>query len=439
MRKIHVQLTHSNRLRIRNRTFLQWITLLVAYWSVAFKPISYLPGALSYFKYVPDAVLFAMIILNLPKGRMKVRKDQIPVICIVIGFFFYALLVYLIRYQSAAYFLWGFRNNFRFYIAFFAFITYLDEIDVEGWFKTMDVLFWINVALSAVQFFVLGIKGDFLGGIFGILGASNGYTLCFMSIVITVSLLKSFSGQAKLMGSMARCVAGIVVAVMAEMRFFFFLLLLLMVAAAIMTNFSLKKCIYIGFGVAVLVLGASVLADIFEFEGFFSLRSMWKTATLKSYSSSGDVNRLTAIASVIERLDLTLLEQMFGFGLGNCDTSAFAICNTPFFQQHGYMHYHWFISSMVFLETGYTGLIMYALFIFACFMKAYRLNKSNHSVYAQLAMIISGVCFILIFYDSSLRIESGYMMYFVLALPFIGQDSARKESESMNLKEKEVR
>ena len=241
MRKMHVQLIHNNRLRLRNRTFLQWVTLLVAFWSVIFKPVSYFPGALSYFKYVPDAIVFALLIMTLRRERVRFRRDMMAVVRIAIGFFFYTLLIYMIQYQSVAYFLWGFRNNFRFYIAFFAFVAYLDERDITTWFNAMNTLFWVNAALSVFQFFALGIKGDYLGGIFGILGASNGYTLCFMSIVLTKSLLDSFAGRTKLTGSMAKCVVAIIVAVMAEMRFFFFVMLFLTLFAAVITNFSIKK------------------------------------------------------------------------------------------------------------------------------------------------------------------------------------------------------
>ena len=85
------------------------------------------------------------------------------------------------------------------------------------------------------------------------------------------------------------------------------------------------------------------------------------------YVSNNDINRLTAIPSLIQRLDLSPMQQFFGLGLGNCDTASFSICNTPFYRHYDYLHYTWFTSAMIFLETGYLGLGLYTSFFVSCF------------------------------------------------------------------------
>ena len=427
MKRSDIQFVRKNRFALRNRTIIQWMVVIVSFWSILFKSISLLPGPLSYLKYVPDGFLLVLLVLALFKKRFSFRRTLLSPLRLVLIFFSFCLITGICRYQSVAYFLWGFRNNFRFYIAFFAFIVYLDEFDAEVWFKGMDLFFWINAGLSAIQFFLWGIKGDALGGIFGVLGASNGYTTCFMSIVVGKTILDAFMRKKGFAGALAKVIVSIVVAVMAEIKFFFFIVAFLIFGAAIITGFSVRKIIYVLLGAVVLSLGAMVLVDMFGFEDFLSLEKLWENATKENYASKGDVNRLTAVASVTRRLDMNIIDQIFGFGLGNCDTSAFAICNTPFYRQHGYMHYHWFVSSMVFLEMGYVGLVLYISFFCICIEKAYKNNRRGIGklLYYHLAILISALCIILVFYDSSLRIESGYMMYFVLALPFFQQRSVQ--------------
>ena len=46
-----------------------------------------------------------------------------------------------------------------------------------------------------------------------------------------------------------------------------------------------------------------------------------------------------------------------------------------------------------------------------------------------MGMIMSIVCFILTFYNSSLRMETGYIAFFVLALPFV--DSKINEPQEL--------
>lgn len=427
MKKTEIRFVHHNRFILRNRTSIQWLVMIVSFWSILFKPIGILPGPFSYLKYAPDGILLLILILALGKKRVYLSRDLLPPFCLAVVYFCFCLTIGIFRYQSVAYFLWGFRNNFRFYIAFFVFIAYLDEKDTEIWFKVMDIAFWINAGLSTIQFFFMGIKGDYLGGIFGILGASNGFTLCFMSIVLGKSLLEAFAQKKRITDALIKSIVAILVATMAEMKFFFFVVVFLLVGATILTGFSFRKMIVILMGMIALSFGAVVLVDMFGFEGFFSLEKLWESAIQENYSSSGDINRLSAIQSLILRIGLNPIDQIFGLGLGNCDTSAFAVCNTPFFQQYGHLHYTWFVSAMLFLETGYLGLGLYICFFVICFVKAYRnyRARSGNVPYNQLAILVSGLCIILVFYDSSLRVESGYMMYFVLALPFIRQKSAQ--------------
>lgn len=362
-----------------------------------------------------------MLVLSLGRTKIRVKKSVMPTLRIALGFFFYCLLVYLFEYQSAAYFLWGFRNIFRFYIAFFVFIAYLDEGDVEAWFKIMDILFWVNAGLSLLQFFLLGIKGDFLGGIFGIQGASNGFTLCLMTVVIGRSLLETFEGKESFLKSMLKCTASIMVAAMAEMKFYYFVFIFLLLGAAALTNFSVKKMAYVVLAVAAIIVGAMLLVEWFGFQGFLSLEGLWESATKNNYSSQGDINRLSAIPTLSRRLAMNPAQQLFGFGLGNCDASAFPVCNTPFFQRYGHLHYTWFASAMLFLETGILGLVLYISFFVVCFAQAYKSYKSKtgNRRYSQLSVLVSVLCLVLTAYNSSLRIEAGYMMYFILALPFI--------------------
>lgn len=412
----------KGRLDIKNRTLLQWFAFLVAFWSVIFNLVNHLPGVFSVLKYIPDGMLLALLILMLMRNHVTVRRPVLPMLCLAVGLFFYTLVMYLMNYQSIAYYLWGFRNNFRFFIAFFAFTAYLDERDVTTWLKTMDILFWINAVLSVFQFFVLHVNQDNLGGIFGIFGGTNGYTQCFMSIVIGKSLLDTFDGKEKISVSMSKCVAAILVAAMAELKFFFFVLVFLMMVAAVMTRFSIKKVIYLMLALIAVVIGTMLLVEWFdEFKGFFDLKNLWETATKKNYSTQNDINRLSAIPTLSRKILTNPLDQLFGLGMGNCDTSAYAICNTPFYQQYAHLHYNFFSSAMIFLEMGYVGLVLYIGFFVACFVQIYKQYKAKRGnvLYNRLALLMVMLCCVLVVYDASMRIESAYMMYFVLAMPFI--------------------
>lgn len=426
MSKYRFHRNSHNSLRIKNRSILQWMVFVISLWPFLLKPLGGLPGVLGYSRYIADGVLLCMFLVALFQTNIKIRRSILSHVLLIITFFAYVLLVYLFRFQSPFFFLWGFRNNFRFYLAFFAFIFLLTESDVDRWFEILDMLFWINAVLSIVQFSFLGIRQDYLGGIFGIGGGSNGYTLLFFCIVIGRSLLATFSGQEELSSCAWKCISSLLIAAMAEMKFYFVVFIILIGMASFLTRFSVKKLLLILVGAVAVIWGTTLVVTWFGFDDFLAIEQIIEQATKENYSSANDLNRLSAIPTLSRTVLTTPIEQLFGLGLGNCDTSAFAICNTPFYQRYSYLHYTWFSAAMLFLEIGYVGLFAYFLFFILCFRYAFRQIKSGsgNQLNCQLAVMISILCCIITFYNSALRIEAGYLVYYVLAIPFIKSDES---------------
>lgn len=415
-------------LLFRKRSLLHWAAFLVAFWSFLIKIVGCLPGPLEYCKYFVDGILLVFLIFALKKKKHQIHKDVWTVLKVAIIYFLYTFIVYLFQYQSVAYFLWGFRNSFRFLIAFFIFIAYIDKRDADTWFKMIDVLFWINAILSIFQFVFLNMKGDWLGGIFGIKAASNAYTLVFFIIAISQTLLSTFEKDENYTYCLLKCGISFLIAAMAELKVYFVMFSILLVFCTIITRFSVKKMMLIFGAMAIAMLCSTLLVTFFGQGSALSLRGAVEYAIKENYSSQRDINRLSAIYTLSHSVIQNPINQIFGFGLGNCDTSSFEICNTPFFKQYGYMHYTWFTAPMIFLETGYIGLGFNLVFFFVCFLQAYKKYKNNsgQKLYNQLAMVVSFMCGILIFYNSSLRIEAAYMIYFVLALPYMWQSPGDK-------------
>ena len=154
------------KIHIRKRTLVQWMALYLFLMPFFLNAIQSVSGSLSVLKYTLDIIWVGIGLLTLSQSKLVIQKRLVPFLVITLGFALYTVIVYAFRFQSAFYFLWGFRNNFRYYVAFFIFASLLDEADLEFGFKTMEVLFWVNVAVTFVQYFFLGYSWDYLGGIF---------------------------------------------------------------------------------------------------------------------------------------------------------------------------------------------------------------------------------------------------------------------------------
>ncbi len=419
---------NSGILYIRKQPFPAYITYIIFIMPFFLTFLQDFLGLPGFVKYIIDVCWLGALISLIFVKRAYIKKDITPAIMVFAIFFLLALIVYLFNFQSPFYFLWGLRNNLRFYVAFLAFAVFFDEDNINFCFKFMDVFFWVNIIVVFFQFFVLGYEQDYLGGLFGVERGCNGYLVVFFSIVTIKSILNYFNGDESTLKCFVKCGLSMVISVMAELKFFFVLFVVILVIASFITKFSWKK-VFLFIASLFCIMVASVwLVELFGENRAIDLENIFKLVFASNYSSSRDLGRFTAIPTISKYYLTEPLEKIFGMGLGNCDTSAFAICNTPFYQSHSNLHYNWFSSAFLFLETGYAGLLLFLLFFVVVFILAYKKSKQENAnlLFCQMGMIMSVVCFILTFYNSSLRMEIGYMAYFILALPFVANTTKIK-------------
>ena len=392
--------------------------------------LPFLFGLLNSFLGLPWSIRYTLDIAWLWLLVMMVRfHDSLPsgntqgLDLWIFLFFAYTALVYLVQYQNGLYYLWGVRNQFRFFIAFFAFATFLTRKDVDDYFCLFDRIFWINAAISLVQFFLLGKNADHLGGIFGVETGGNGYTNVFFCIVLVKSVIFYLNHKENALTCAGKFIAAMVVAALAELKFFFVEAVLIIILAVLFTNFSWRKMKIIVGGLAVIFAGAMLLVYVFPgYAGFFSWQWMWENAIAgKGYTSSGDLNRLNAIGVINERFLDTGWKQLFGLAMGNCETSTFAFLNTPFFEANSWLHYSWITYAFLYLECGWIGLMFYFGFFLLVYIRARKIEKiygASIKSYCAIGKIMAILCAVIAVYNASLRAETAYMAFFTLAVPF---------------------
>ena len=421
----------KSELKIKRRTFPEWLTLFVFVMPFLLPTMLQLLNAPGLLKYTLDVAWVLLLLFLVLRRHLRYdgKKGVLPVFVLLL--FLYSLIVYLCNYQSPFYFLWGVRNNFRFYVAFFAYAAFFSDSDVETAFGFLDLLFYVNILVTAFQYAVLGLRGDFLGGIFGVETGSNSGTLLFFTIVLAHSFLNYMEGRVNAPNVWLKCAVSLVIAALAELKFFFLVFVAIVLLAMLFTRFSFRKLLLIAVSAGILMVSTTLLSSMFVFD--WTWESIVEVITKDNYSSARDLGRYTAIPRIAETILTDLPSRLFGMGLGNCDTSAFEICNKPFFKTHYYLNYDWFSSAFLFLETGFIGLGLNLMFYVICFIMAHRQYKrgEGNRFYCQMAMIAAVICIALTFYNSSLRTEVAYMIYFVLALPFISKSSVAEIGEKV--------
>lgn len=387
---------------------------------------------------IPDAIKFlcdgflVLLLLKLFSQRFtKIDNYSMPFVVIVDLFFFITLVGYLFNYQSVFYYLWGLRNNIRMFVAFFAFAYLADWEDAKGWIKALDVLFVINFAVVILQYFS-GYGQDYIGGIFGTSKGCNGSLLIFLCIVFAKTILSFMRGEEKMSKCIFVSVASLLVSTLSELKMFFILFILILFMASFMTAHSIKKTLFFAFGAVLVVLFSTLLTVLYkDFTDFLSFDSMIKALTDTGYATDEDIGRFTALPVISQRFLPGFFRKLFGLGLGNCDSSSLSMFNTPFFESHQTVHYSYFSYAFLFLETGFVGLALYASFFVASFFVSRKLKKLEMAdeFACQMSIILSVISLILLVYNSSLRMEIGFMLFFVLALPIISANEQRESDD----------
>lgn len=410
------------KITIRKRTQAQWL-----HWFIAVFPFvcqflvvdCHFPSAI---RYTMDIALIILTVLSIHRLGWAIANRK--AVRWTAAFLLYALINYIFHYQSALYFLWGMRNNFRFYLYFLLSIVVLREADLKSFYKIFDVFLILNVVLVSYQYWILGISQDYLGGFFGTAVGCNGYMNIFLVIASAKAAIEYLNKKRTLRSCLLVFGASTYIAALAEMKFFFAEIFIILATASLVTKFSMKKLGIILGGGALAILGINLLILIFpQWSDTFSITGFIRVAAdTRGYTSTGDLNRLTGVAVLAESYLKNWNEFFFGLGLGNCDYSdALAALTTPFYTRYSWLHYTWMSATFIFLELGIVGLVFFFGFFVLVFFEARKESRKTGAnlLECQLAQILAVMCWGIGIYNSSLRVESGYMMYLMLATPFL--------------------
>lgn len=421
-------------LQIRKKAQEEWLIQYIFTLPFLFfflMDICHIPALL---KYTID-IAWIMLLMVMVVSKIEFPNPQSKkLVRIAFVFFLTSVIGYVLEYQSVLYYLWGFRNNVRFFVFFAACTLYLKKEGADSFFQILDKLFCVNLLVTLYQFVFLDLKQDHLGGIFGIEKGCNGYTNIFLVIITAWHIIQYMNKKEKREKMFVICLLSLMIAAMAELKAFFLEFMVVVLLAVAITKFSTRKLWIILISILVVVVGLRVFELIFPyFNQWLKWEKIWNSLTQEQgYTNSNDLNRLTAIPIVWNRFLDSSLRKWFGLGLGNCDhASGYSFLTSSFYRRYNELNYTWFSSAFLLLEMGISGLVLQVWFFVQVYLQARQREKIQQADprYCQLARIMAIVCLILLIYNSSLRTESAYMVYFVLALPFIKQTPPSTSSE----------
>ena len=376
--------------------------------------------------YANDLLTITMILLSykLMINEIKTRNVKFTFILISI-FFIFCIISFFINQESIILFVYGLRQTFRFYLVLIISISVLSVADIYNFFEILVNFQIINTILVVYEYCILGMRGDYLGGLFGTVLSCNVPLNIYLCIICAYSIVKYISNNCSLLRLLAVCLSSLGIAGVAELKFFFFEFLLIMFISVILVKPNKKKLITITMITAMsIVLGLVILKILFplQFTILTNPKYLFYYLTQTDYSGAYSVSRISFVSQINrDFFNNDLLHMLFGFGLGNCETSSISFLNSAFFNTYGSTYnYNWFSSSMKYLETGVIGFLIYLSFYFVILKKCLQVyNQKSNKQLVITCMIITIISFINIFYNNTAYKYINYLCFISFSIPFI--------------------
>lgn len=398
------------------------------YYLLVIESLISIVGIPSITRYLLDVNLIFMAVLSMQKiPYLFKHRDYNKLTGYIIFYMIAVTAMAFIRLVPTGQILWGIRNNFFFIFFFFICIDNLKTKDVDRIMKNVVRLQIYNVLCGIVEFIIFHKRNDFLSGMFGTEQGANAYLNIYLVVICAYCFVRYLHKTISVNILAAVIISSIFMAAISELKFFFFELAVIFVLP---TLFSVKGSLFKRlFAVAIGIAGLYIGFRIFALVNSDSLDNMTSFQNIIDYNARTDfgkndirVSRFTAISQVNEYFfHDNILNKLIGYGLGACESSeTFKWCHSTFATMYEQIGYRNISTSMLYLETGFIGLLMFfGIFVFIVSLAIkYRRVKELNS-YAIFTLIMSVMAMMNIIYNSSLRREISFLVFFTLSLLFI--------------------
>lgn len=413
----------GRRYTLKVNTLLMFIIYFCIFWGILHDLLK-LPG---FFLFFNDFALVICFIFSIKNRKEYPGKKIIEFF--TLSYFIIEFISYLFNFVSPFHFLFGLRNNFRYYAFFLICVKTMNGNRISKIIRMLDIFFYLNTVTMLIQRFIFGYEQDFLGGLFGYSYGCNGSLNVFFIIITSLTLIRTLNKSESMSKCIFKCGLCFGLAALSELKIYFFEFVVILIFAICATRFSWRKVFIIVGSIFGVIVGVNLLVRLFPgFAGFFSYEGVMRIVAAGSYSESGAFNRFTFIPYINSRFFNSNVMRWLGMGLGNCELSSIDLFDTDFYHSYSWMHYDWFQSVFVYLEQGLVGLIMVVLFfVLIMFLCLSFMKKNGSDDYVKVAIVCAILSIVLVFYNQSMRTEIGYLMYFMMSIPFVKRREMRSE------------
>ncbi len=292
------------------------------------------------------------------------------------------------------------RNSFL--ILFLASIYYLDNKKIVRAEKLLLSLVIINTPIILIQYNFITSPDD-LTGLFG--NISTG-VLIYLYVALYAAM-KFRSQSFRLSSKILFYLSFVLYSLLAEVKF---VIASIIVIEIILSLISSKKSL-MKKGINLVIVSFITYLSLIIFEKLYPLQPITDLDYLRfylfeqSYDSMYSVNRFNFFEQINYYLEPSLLNQLFGYGIGSLNPSDASTFQGALFKEFEFLKLHYFFFSWSFVESGIVGTFLYLTILY--FPISIMIFKNGFSYLVKKSEDFSILLFltlfntVLLFYNSS--------------------------------------
>lgn len=339
----------------------------------------------------------------------------------------YCIASAVLSLTEPQYVIWELNAVLRLFVFLSMWSAFCEISDLKNFLSVLYNVQLFNLLFAFVQFFVLGLKGDNCGGLFGNISGCNAYTNIYLCIVCGYAMNSFLArGEVGLIGVGFTSLISLCVATFSEIKFFYFEFLLILVVSLWSNRFTIKTIALTVFGMVALVLGLQFLATYYpdSYDLLLDSEAMMAYDDGSQVATSGyGISRSSPIPQIDEIFfNNDSIERVFGLGFGSAAVSSIEFFSTPFYRHFGFLRYYYSPVAMLYLQCGWVGVIVYFLVFASLLFCAIGFRTIFREVSPGLYGFAISMIFIFCsncFYNATARSFSALLWAVVLSAPVL--------------------
>ncbi len=384
--------------------------------------------------YFTLILLLKIIFVFLNKKEIKVKSKKLNMLFLLIFLMLLLNLISLIinRY-SLLNFIWGIRNDYKFFVAFIGYL-YLDmsEKTIEKITRLLLFIFFLQLPAVLIQY-SMGYIQDDMGGTFG-LGAT-GVLGHFMAYIFAIAFSKYLNRKISIVKLISVLAPILVITVLSEIKIMYVYIAIILVYLMLRNKFKLSYA-FIGLATLILmVFSSQKLGEIYpDFNNFWNINTLVDYSYTRSYGDGGAINRLSGPAVIYTEVMDNNYKKYFGVGLGNAAPNQHERLKGRYNEKYDDLKYYWFFIPYYLMENGTLGLGLYIILLvyLLIIMRSNKTDNIEEKVIVKAVEVCIIINFISLIYNNGILTDQiGFTFWFLVYLTFRNKFESIKTFDSI--------